>query len=66
MNQPKLLLCDEPTGNLDSKTGAEIVELLTGLHHSQRVGLVIVTHQSKLAALADRTVALEDGRIVTA
>ena len=66
VNQPKLLLCDEPTGNLDSKTGAEIVELLASLHKSQRVGLVIVTHQPKLAALADQTVALEDGRIVTA
>ena len=64
LNRPTLLLCDEPTGNLDSKTGAEIVDLLVGLHRSQNLGLVLVTHQAKLAELADRTIVLQDGRIV--
>ena len=63
VNQPKWLLCDEPTGNLDSKTGEEIVELLRGLYRRDKVGLVLVTHQASLAKLADRTVVLEDGRV---
>jgi ABC-type lipoprotein export system ATPase subunit len=65
VNDPKMLLCDEPTGNLDSKTGAEVVDLLVGLHRRNGVGLVLVTHQAKLAGLADRTISLEDGRIIT-
>ena len=65
VNQPELLLCDEPTGNLDSKTGGAIVELLAGLHESHKVGLVIVTHHPKLAELAARRIVLEDGRIVS-
>ena len=64
VNRPKWLLCDEPTGNLDSKTGAEVIDLLIELHRKSGLGLVLVTHQTKLAELADRTVVLEDGRIV--
>ncbi len=66
INEPKLLLCDEPTGNLDSKTGAEVIELLVGLHQRNRVGLIVVTHQTKLAELADHTIVLEDGHVVPA
>ena len=65
INEPPWLLCDEPTGNLDSKTGAEMIELLMGLRRARRIGVVVVTHQSKLAELADRVVALEDGRVVS-
>ena len=64
VNEPAWLLCDELTGNLDSKTGTDIIELLVGLHRQRRVGLVLVTHQEKLAELADRTVVLEDGSVV--
>ena len=64
VNKPKWLLCDEPTGNLDTKTGEGIVELLTSLRRRDKAGLLLVTHQGSLAKLADRTVALEDGRIV--
>ena len=64
VNGPKWLLCDEPTGNLDSKTGAEVIDLLVGLHRKQRLGLMLITHQSKLAELAERTIVLEDGRVV--
>ncbi len=65
MNEPKVLLCDEPTGNLDSKTGTEIAELLAGLQRQQGVSLVLVTHETMLAGLADRMVILRDGRIVS-
>ena len=64
VNEPRVILCDEPTGNLDSKTGAEIAELLIGLQRDQGVGLVLVTHEQELAAMADQTVVLRDGRIV--
>ena len=63
VNDPKLLLCDEPTGNLDSQTGAEVVELLVGLHR-RGLGLVLVTHQAALAERADHIIALQDGRVV--
>jgi ABC-type lipoprotein export system ATPase subunit len=53
VNEPSVLFCDEPTGNLDSKTGAEVIDLLVGLHRQHRVGLVLVTHQAKLAEMAE-------------
>ena len=64
INQPKVLLCDEPTGNLDSKTGAAIAQLLVRLHQQEHVSLVLVTHETDLAERADATIALRDGRIV--
>ncbi len=64
INEPQLLLCDEPTGNLDSKTGSEVVDLLFGLHSKRRMGLVLVTHQTALAELASRCITLRDGMIV--
>jgi len=63
VNEPSLLFCDEPTGNLDSKTGEEILDVLMGLNRCHGVGLVLVTHHEKVAQLADRTIALRDGRI---
>jgi lipoprotein-releasing system ATP-binding protein len=65
VNEPKIIFCDEPTGNLDSKTGEEIAQLLIGLHRQRQLGLVIVTHERSLAELADRTIELRDGRITT-
>ncbi len=65
INEPTTLLCDEPTGNLDSKTGTEVIDVLVGLHRRHHIGLVLVTHQARLAELADRTIVLQDGRIVT-
>ncbi len=64
VNRPRMLLCDEPTGNLDSKTGTAIIDLLVELHRREGLGLVLITHQGKLAELADRTIMLEDGQIV--
>ena len=63
VNEPKMLLCDEPTGNLDSKTGGDVIDLLVNVHKKQGVGLVLVTHQEKLAGLADEIITLEDGRV---
>lgn len=63
VNDPLLLLADEPTGNLDSKTGAEILEVFDKLHESGRT-IVMVTHDPKVAARTDRCVRLKDGRVV--
>jgi len=62
-NNPMLLLADEPTGNLDSKTGAEILRLLQGLLDEQGRSLVLVTHDAGVASHADRIVHLLDGSI---
>ena len=64
INQPKVLLCDEPTGNLDSATGASITALLTDLYRRERLGLILVTHDAALAEQAGQRLTLRDGRIV--
>ena len=63
--RPPLLLADEPTGNLDSATGKQIIELLVGTNRRLGRTLVLVTHDTALAAHADRVVTLRDGRIVS-
>jgi ABC-type lipoprotein export system ATPase subunit len=63
VNEPELLLADEPTGNLDSRTGGEIIELLKTLHVEKHMTLVIATHDAKVAAHAERTVQLVDGQV---
>jgi putative ABC transport system ATP-binding protein len=65
-NDPPILLADEPTGNLDSTTGHQIIELLLGINKALGTTLVFVTHDPELAALAHATVALRDGRVVEA
>jgi ABC-type lipoprotein export system ATPase subunit len=64
INAPELVLADEPTGNLDSKTGGEIIELLKSLRAEKNTTLVIATHDAKVAANAERVIELVDGRIV--
>jgi putative ABC transport system ATP-binding protein len=64
-NQPKILLADEPTGNLDSKNGKHIFELMTGLHTKNSVTLVLVTHDTDLAGQAQRQIVLKDGRVIS-
>jgi ABC-type lipoprotein export system ATPase subunit len=63
VNEPELLLADEPTGNLDSHTGGEIIELLKNLRVEKKMTLVIATHDAKIAAHAQRVIELVDGRI---
>ncbi len=63
VNEPELLLADEPTGNLDSKTGMEIIELLKRLRVEKQTTLVIATHDEKVAAHAQRVIELVDGRL---
>ncbi|TAJ97887.1 MAG: ABC transporter ATP-binding protein [Candidatus Manganitrophaceae bacterium] len=62
--RPTLLLADEPTGNLDSANGARVMELLLQLHRDQGSTLILVTHDSALAARAERILSLRDGRVV--
>ena len=63
-NKPKILLCDEPTGNLDSKTGAQIIHLFRELNTDDDITLLLVTHENRLSRVAERVIRLEDGRIV--
>ena len=63
--RPTLLLADEPTGNLDSATGKQIIDLLVALNRNLGSTLVLVTHHPALASLADRVITLRDGRIVS-
>lgn len=63
VNEPKLIFADEPTGNLDSKTGEKIIELLFELNKRLGATLIIVTHDSELAARCDMQVSIKDGRV---
>jgi macrolide transport system ATP-binding/permease protein len=65
INRPSLLLADEPTGNLDTKTSHEIMETLVALNREQGVTVVLVTHEADIAAYADRIVTMRDGEIVS-
>ena len=63
VGQPALLLADEPTGNLDTATGAEIMRLLKELNRERSLTLLVVTHDPEVAAFADRVVKLRDGQV---
>ena len=64
-NRPKILLADEPTGNLDTKNGKHIFDLMQQLHEQNNVTLVLVTHDDALAKQAQRQIVLADGRVVS-
>jgi len=63
MNNPALMLADEPTGNLDSKNSAEIIDLLRMFNKTFRQTLIVITHDERIALQADRIISIEDGRI---
>ncbi|RJQ40264.1 MAG: ABC transporter ATP-binding protein [Dehalococcoidia bacterium] len=63
VNEPSLILADEPTGNLDSKSGAVIMDLIQQLHCERKVTVVMVTHDPNIAARAERTIHLADGAV---
>jgi putative ABC transport system ATP-binding protein len=62
-NLPKILLADEPTGSLDSKTSRMIIELMMGLRAAQNIGIVLITHNMELARMADRIYEMKDGEL---
>ncbi len=64
-NQPKILLADEPTGNLDSRNGSHIFDLMTDLHSKNNITLVLVTHDNFLAEKAQRQIVMMDGRVLS-
>jgi ABC-type antimicrobial peptide transport system, ATPase component len=64
-NEPTILLADEPTGNLDSKNGKHIFDLMTDLHKRKNITLVLVTHDQDLAQKAERQIVLRDGKVVS-
>lgn len=64
VNDPKVILADEPTGNLDSENGEAVLELLVGLRTQLKKTLVLVTHDVKIASYADRIVEMRDGRML--
>ena len=63
MNQPAIILADEPTGNLDSKNSSEIIDLLKMFNKTLHQTLIMITHDERIALQADRIIAIEDGRI---
>jgi len=63
INDPAIILADEPTGNLDTKSGEEIMDLLLDLNHTKGTTLLIVTHDPEAAAVAERIIRIRDGRI---
>jgi len=65
VNNPKVIFADEPTGNLDSATGAKIEDLLFGLNREKGITLIVVTHDEELAAKCGRQIRIADGKIVT-
>ena len=63
INQPQVLLCDEPTGNLDSKSGKQIMDLIKNLNEEMGVTVVLVTHDPSLKVYADRVINIRDGQL---
>ena len=65
INQPSLLLADEPTGNLDTRNSNEIMQTLSSLNREQGVTIIVVTHEPDVAAFADRVLTMRDGQIIS-
>ncbi len=65
INEPKIILCDEPTGNLDSQNGREIIQLLMELNKKNAQTVVIVTHDQSIAKMSHRIISMKDGRLIS-
>ncbi len=63
-NNPEIILADEPTGNLDSKTGEKIMQLLVDLHRNEQKTIIVITHDADIAAYAKRRLVLKDGKFI--
>jgi len=64
VNEPSVILADEPTGNLDSRSSQEILQIFRDLNHSKGITIVLVTHEADVAAWADRIIVFSDGKII--
>lgn len=64
INQPEVIIADEPTGNLDSKTGTQIMDLLGEIHRKEKKTIILVTHDQQLAKRAKRQLSLQDGKLI--
>lgn len=64
-NKPKILLCDEPTGNLDSKTGEDVIQFFKDLNREEKITLLVITHEDRVSKATDRSVHIEDGHIIS-
>ena len=65
INSPQIILADEPTGNLDSKTGEKIINLLKEIHKNKNITVIIVTHDQEIAKQAEQTIRIENGKLIT-
>ena len=65
VNDPEILLCDEPTGNLDSETGKQVLDLLWNLNRKQNLTLIIVTHENEIAKVAEKVLYIKDGKVMS-
>jgi putative ABC transport system ATP-binding protein len=65
VNHPKILFADEPTGNLDSVTGGNIMEILKNLHEKEGVAILMITHDEEISKTADRTIRMQDGEFLS-
>jgi putative ABC transport system ATP-binding protein len=65
VNNAPIILADEPTGNLDSKTSAEIMELFSGLNRESNITIILVTHEDVIASYSGRIIRFLDGRIIS-
>ncbi|MCZ6654644.1 MAG: ABC transporter ATP-binding protein [Planctomycetota bacterium] len=65
ITRPAVILADEPTGNLDSRTGAEIMSLFAKLHREENITIIVVTHEAEVTACAERHIVFRDGEIIS-
>ena len=65
LNKPSILMADEPTGNLDSRTSVEVMEIFQGLREQRGITIVLITHEAEIAEYGTRIVAFQDGKVLS-